>query len=147
MNKLNIVLGVVIVVSMLSGCFVEPGEGASIGFDGSFNVTDEEFEMDGQLWLGGGAPAQGEYRVIRLELYAENGTLLYEEDLGTLHNRSDRLDVSVSLRTVPYYVVFNSSDIWDGETAIDYYVRSQDAYQGYQLNTATEREELPIDIT
>lgn len=128
----------------LSGCFVEPGHGGSIECDGSVNVTDTGFTTDGLVRLGVGAPPKDEYRDIYIELYAKNGTLLYEENLGMLHNRSERLDVSIAHPTVPYYVISDSSDIWDSDTDVDYYVRSPDVEGGYRFEDTTDRSQLPI---
>lgn len=144
MTKRLFLVLVVLMVPTISGCFVEPGSGGSVEFDGSFNVSDREFTMNGQVRLGGGIPPQDEYRDIQLELYAKNGSLLYKENLGTLHNRSERLDVSVSLSTVPHYVIFDSPDIWDGETEVDYYVRSPEVDGGYRFEDTTDRSQLPI---
>jgi hypothetical protein len=144
MSRTELVVAGVMVVSLFSGCYVEPGEGTAITFYGDFQVSEGEFTMNGSIGMTGGDPSQDEYEDLYLELYSENGTLLYEERIGTLRNLSDRIDVSVSLSTVPQYVILDSSDIWDGETGVDYWVRSKEAHQGYQQKTVTERGELPI---
>ena len=134
----------VMILSSLSGCYTEPGQGVSLEVDGHPMVSEEGFTMDGQLRLSGGIPSQESYQAIRIELNAQNGSLMYKENLGTLHNQSDRLKVSISLSTVPYYVIFDSPDIWDGETGVPYYVRSETGYQGYQIHVIGDRKELPI---
>lgn len=143
MNKNALMIATVIIVSSLSGCFVEPGREVSLEFDGHSKVSDGEFNMTGQVRLSGGIPTKDVYRDIHLELYAENGSLLYKDKLGTLHNRSERLDVSVSLSKVPYYVIFDSQDFWDANSGVPYYVRSESGYQGYQARDTNDRRELP----
>lgn len=143
MNK-SIILISVVFISLLSGCFIEGTEGGSIAYDGDFNISESGFEMNGDVRFAGTNPPQSKYQNITLELYTENGKLLYEVEVGTLNGPSDKLTVSVSHSTVPHYIVFDSPDIWDGKTGVDYYVRSKEAHQGYQLYTATSREELPI---
>lgn len=144
MSKQAAVLMTVIALSSFSGCYVEPGTGGSLAYDGTLEVSDGEFTMQGDLEFEGGRMPQDEYENITLELYAENGTLLYKEHLGTIHDKSDKLDVSVSLSTVPHYVIFDSPDIWDGQTGVDYYVRSPGAEGGYEFKDTANRSELPI---
>lgn len=139
-----LIFAAVVIMAMSSGCFIEGTKGGSITYDGNFNISNNEFEMNGDVRFSGTNPPQERYESITLELYTEDGTLLVEEELGTLDGPSDKLPVSVSSSTIPYYIIFDSPDIWDGTTGVDYYQRSQEAHQGYQLHTATSREELPI---
>jgi hypothetical protein len=144
MIKRSVLLSMLVVSSLSSGCYVEPGEGASIEFDGQVNRSADAFTMRGEVLLGGGSPTQEAYEDIHLEFYTKNGSLIQKVSLGTLHNKSKRLTVSVSLSTVPYYVIVDSPDIWDGETDVDYYVRNENADGGYALRDTTKRSELPI---
>jgi len=144
MKKLTTIVVGFLLLSLLSGCYTEPGEGTSIDIDGHPNATNGTFSWNGHMELGGGIPPQGKYEDISVELYTRNGTLLHKERLGTIGNQSTRLNISITLSRLPYYVFVDSSDIWDGETGIPYYVRSEDAYQGYQLSTISNRSELPI---
>ena len=134
----------VLLITPLSGCYVEPGSGTSLEVDGHPNASETGFSWEGQVRLSGGIPTEEVYEDIHVEFYAENGSLIYKERLGTLHNRSERLNVSVSLSVVPYYVVFDSQDIWDGDMGVPYYVRSKTGHQGYQIHYASDRSELPI---
>jgi len=143
MNK-QLLLTSVVLVSLLSGCFIEGTEGGTITYDGDFNSSERRFIMNGDIRFAGTNPPQSSYQNITLKLYAGNGSLLYEEELGTLNGPSDTLSISVSRSTAPRYIIFDSPDIWDGKTGIDYYVRSQDAFQGYQRHTISNRRKLPI---
>lgn len=143
--KREILFGISVILAVsFSGCYVEPGVGGSLAFDGTFDLSDDEFTMKGDLEFEGGRMPQDKYENITLELYAQNGTLLYKEHLGTIHNKSHKLNVSVSFSSIPYYVIFDSPDIWDGKTGIDYYVRSPDAEGGYRFEDTADRSELPI---
>lgn len=128
----------------LSGCFIEPGQGTSITYDGNFSISDEGFEMEGSVVMGGGIPSQDEYENITVEFYTYNGSQIHKEKLGSLTDKSDRLHVSVALSEVPHYVIIDSSDIWDGKTGVEYYTRSEAAQGGYAYHKTADREELPI---
>jgi len=134
----------VIIVS-LGGCGY-PDQGTRLDYDGEFNESQNSFHMDGYVELTAVNPVRNNYNNITVEFYARNGTLLHKERLGSLQDRSDRLKVSVRTTNTPYYIIFDSPDIWTGkdQTSIVYYTRSETGYQGYQLNHANKRSDLPV---
>lgn len=144
--KGNVIVCFTVILALpLSGCYTEPTTGGSLAYDGFFDISDGEFTMHGDLEFEGGLMPQDKYGNITLELYDENGTLLYKEHLGTIHNKSDKLNISVSISTIPHYVIFDSPDIWGGQIGVPYYVRSKTGYQGYQIHHTNNRSELPIN--
>jgi len=140
--KKTLLLFTVAALALLSGCFIEGTEGGSLTYTG-FNVSDNRLTMRGDLVFVGPNPPQDKYENITFKLYAEDGTLLYREQLGTLDAPSGKVSVSASTSPVPKYVIFDSPDIWDGTTGVDYYVYSQETNH-YDVRTTTDRSELPI---
>lgn len=143
MKRLVIVVSLMAAAS-LSGCFVEGGEGGTLDFEGEIDISNENFTMNGHLEYDGGALTADSFRDIVIELYAEDGTLLHREPIGEMTNANEQLDVSISLATVPYYIVIDSPDIWGGKTGVPYYVRSESRPMGYEIHHINERSELPI---
>lgn len=143
-HKKALLLVCLITISSLAGCFIEPGQGTSISTNLEFDTTGEMFGVEGEVYLGGGIPSQEAYENISIELYDEDGELMYSEKLGTLRNNSDELTVSISLQNTPYYVIFDSPDIWDGKTGVDYYVRSETDGIVFSSYGTSDRSELPI---
>lgn len=144
MRKRQIALALVLASAPLSGCFIEPGEGTMLIFHGDIGLSDGEFEMEGYVSFDAGIPSKDVYRDVSLELYAANESLVYKEDLGDIHNGTQRVNTSVTHSPPPEYVIFDSPDFWDDDTATEYYVRSEEAYRGYQVKVATESSDLPI---
>jgi len=134
---------VLLVITVLSGCFIEGTEGGSLSYDGEFNVSEKGVNMSGDIVFLGTNPPQNRYENISIEMYASNGTLLYKEQIGTLNPTSEGVSISVSLSTVPKYIIFDSPDIWDEKTGVDYCVYSSESGV-YEQRTAANRSELPI---
>lgn len=138
------VLGVVI-AGILAGCVTVPkGEEVDIHYDGSINGANEEFRMDGYVSSGGGIPDQETYRNISIKLYSKDGTLLCEDDVGTLQAH-DRRNVSVTADIVPEYVIITSPDFWDEQVEVDYFQRNPNR-EGYDREEATSKEDLPVSM-
>jgi|GEM_PF-4747985 len=144
MNNPAAILLVVVVMGTLAGCYIHEQGNGSLTYQDNITVSDSSFRMNGSIGISG-TMEQEVYENISAEFYAEDGILIHRETLGTIESKSDRLTVRISLDTVPQYIVFDSPDIWDGETEIVYYVRSEHAANGYRLERTTDRSELPIE--
>lgn len=144
-HRIAVMLGLVVLLTT-SGCYIDPAQGADVEFYGNITATDDGFRMNGDLELGGGNPQLDEYREIEVVLYANDGEVLYREELGTLHNKSSRLNVSISSDHMPEYVIFDSPNIWDATGEIDYFVRDPRARGGYRVEDTTDQEDLPVEL-
>jgi len=133
-----------ILLTALSGCFIETGGVPNVAYNGNVSENGSEFSMDGYVEITGNN-REDTYENISLELYDRNGSLIYEENLGTIDRRNESLPVSVSLSTIPEYVIFNSPDVWDGNAQVAYYVRSQSSSTGYRWEDASSKDELPVE--
>lgn len=127
----------------LSGCFIEPGQGTTIDFDGNMSAENGTFRMSGEVELGSGNPTQDSYEDIQLELYDTDGTLLAKRHLGTLRNLSQGLPVNISTRSVPKYVILDSPNIWSGQTGVSYFVKANDSTY-YHVRGTNRRSDLPV---
>lgn len=144
MRKRWIVILIIVSAVSLSGCFIDPGEGGTIQYDGNFTGENGSFAMDGEVQLLGPNPPQNNYENISIYLYSNETELLYSRSLGGIENSSTDLPVSISLRTHPKYIIIYSEDLWDGKTQIGYYVRDPRAANGYRYERTTERSQLPV---
>lgn len=142
MNTKILFAAVLIVSVTLSGC-VPRGDTVRIEFNGSFDVTESGFHMEGYLTTEGGIPDQDSYRDITARFYTRNGRLLHEEALGDL-GADEQLNVTVSLSEVPHYVIFESPDFWQESMGVEYYERTD---SGYTVSHATSPSELPENTT
>lgn len=123
------------------GCgYVPRGDEIHVGFDGSFDVSESEFKMEGTLHTGGGAPEQDRFRDVTVKLYTKDGSLIYSENLGDWQVRQKRLNVSIETDKVPHYVVIESEDFWDEKVQVEYFVRKD---SDYAIEYASSKSELP----
>jgi hypothetical protein len=133
-------LVVVLVLISFAGCTYPQGEEVSISFHGAVNETGSGVEIDGELAAGGGIPEQESFEDVSVVLYDENGTVLHSESVGDLDAEGGPLAFTVSVSEQPHYVTFESGDIWDEKTQVEYFVRCE---YGYCSKYASERSDLP----
>lgn len=139
-GRILLILSVMITMP-LAGCgYVPEGDTVHINFHGSFDTTESGIHINGDLVAERRAAEQDVYRNVTINLFAENGTLLYQEELGDLKARVGRLNVSIKSEFVPRYITFESLDFWNEQMTVDYYEKVDEGYAVYE---ATSRSELP----
>jgi len=129
--------------AVFSGCFIETGPGDLIVFDGSMEIQDETFSMSGEVVVTGDVE-EDPYQNISVEYYTSAGQLLHKESIGSLSQDDSRESIAVEIDQVPEYIIFDSPDIWDGDTSVVYYVRDEQSASGYRAEDTTKRDKLPI---
>lgn len=143
MNRRVTIAVLVVGVTMVPGCFIDPGTGGTLDYHGDFQTTNTSFSMSGNLSFSGGNPTQDSWEDINLVLYDSSCEELRRENLGTLDNSSDDIHISMSLSEIPEYVVISSPDVWSGETAVEYFERNRAGQQGYEVHVISDRSDLP----
>lgn len=139
-------VSLVLLLVAAPGCgFIDPGVGGTIGFDGNMSADDGSYTMSGQVYFAGGNMPQGTYENISVYYYDRNKTLIHREPVGTIHNKTERISVNVHLNRTPHYIILYSSDLWDGETAVAYYVWSEYPEIQYENDAAAKPSELPVN--
>ena len=132
-------------VGLLAGCsYVPQGEGVEVVYIGSINSSGGQFQMDGHLSSGGGSSDKEQFRHVTVQLYAEDGTLLCERDIGLLDADSGHLNVSVTADVVPHYVAFTSPDFWSEQTYVSYFEQRSDGT--YDREDVASKSELPVSV-
>lgn len=130
---------------LLAGCaYVPSGDEANIGFTGSLDTSSSSFSMEGNITVGGGIPDRQTYRDVTVNLYSKDGKLLLSKKLGNLQVDVGRLDVSITIQSVPRYVIIESPDFWQEAMQVEYYVRMD---SNYSVEYASARDELPVETT
>jgi hypothetical protein len=128
----------------LAGCgYVPQGEEVHIGYRGTLDTSASDFRMEGNLTAGGGNSDRSVYRDVTVKLYSAEDELLHSESLGDM-STDKNLAMTVSIETIPHYVIFDSPDFWQEPMQVEYYVRMED---DYGVEYATDRGELPVKLT
>lgn len=139
------VIAGLLLVTILAGCIMTPrGSGAHVTYYGSFNESNN-FHMGGYLSSGGGIPDKDAFRSVSIQLYSEDGTLLCTSEVGRLIANQGRTNISISVTTVPHYILILSPDFWDEQTEVDYFRRNEDEGT-YTAIGVTSRESLPVEV-
>lgn len=138
-----VLLGVLVFVVAISGCYYPQGEEVSVSFHGSLTVSDSTFEMEGHVSTGGGIPEEDIYRDVSINLYSENKQQILSRTVGDLNANHGRLNVSFESSDIPYYVTIESPDFWEEPVGVDYYVFDNDT-EKYTVFVAGSKEELPV---
>jgi len=134
------------ILVVLSGCATLPqGEGIDVVFIGDINVSESSFHMDRHLSSGGGIPDRKEFRNVRIELYSENGEILYSSEVGDLQADQGRLNVSIISDQIPEYIVIRSPEFWNEQVMVAYFQRSSDS-RDYSGKDIYSKSELPISL-
>ena len=134
-----------LIVGLLAGCsYVPQGEEVEVGYVGPINSSGGQFQMDGHLSSGGGSSDKEQFRHVTVQLYAADGTLLCEREVGSLDADSGHLNVSVTADVVPQYVVFTSPDFWSEQTHVSHFEQSSGGE--YNREYVSAKSELPVSI-
>jgi hypothetical protein len=136
---------------VLSGCvFVETVQQpeAAIDFNGTINTTGEEIQIDGQIRDEFDFTAEHTYRDVVVCVYDGNETLLHKTPPRDMGPSSSRINVSITVDTVPEFVVVNSTDFWrdDRDVEVAYFVVSARNDESEQLrgNFVENPESIPV---
>jgi len=143
--QIGILVALVMVTSLAGRSTVPHGEEAEVIYIGSINASNSDFQMDGHLSTGGGVPDPETYRNIKIQLYAENGTMLCSVKVGDLRANHGRRNVSVTSTVVPEYVLVTSPDFWNEQTKVNYFQRSSSGEE-YERERVFSKSELPVSI-
>lgn len=142
-------LAIVFVAGCTTGSTPTPSSAAinpieqhnTVYFSGTLTASSGAFVMNGELVGCFGHVGPESCEDVRIQLYAENGTLLGSEYVGRLHGRRN---ISVKSGDVPHYVILTSPDVWGAErTTVDYYRYDEGVYLG---RAAGDRDDLPVDL-
>lgn len=135
---------ILLLSTIIAGCSTVPkGEEVEVVYIGSINASGDSFQMNGYLSSGGGVAEQERFRTVTVQLYAENGDLLCEREIGSLQADAGRLNVSVAANVVPQYVLITSPDFWDEQVEVNYFQRKPNG-ESYDREDVTSESELPV---
>jgi len=95
-----------IVTALTAGCGQPQGD---IGFSGEINITEEEFEMTGEIVDGTGP--ENTYENVTVFLYSADGTLIEQKEIGTFSRSSEPF--SIRSQEVPEYIIIDSPTFWE----------------------------------
>lgn len=131
---------------LTAGCIGgDPPPETEIAYTGSFNVSSESFRMSGDVTQNGYHPEEPNYQDIVVCMYSTQGDLLYKTPPKPM-NETGHTPISVTLDSVPQYVVINSSDFWSSDRIrrVAYYRKSTDDDEVvYEETWATQPGDLP----
>lgn len=138
------VLLAVVVATILAGCSTSATH-HDIDFDGTVEVKDNQFVMDGNVSLGIGAAPDATFENVTVVLYDENKEEIRRVPVGELSTTPPPLSQRINITTdrIPEYVVIKSPDFWNSDTTVymSGYKRSEDdgRYERYSRANAGER--------
>ncbi|WP_436932713.1 hypothetical protein [Halosimplex halobium] len=136
-------IGILLVVclSFLSGC--PSNNGGQIGFIGSVNTTDSGFTITGKVSNTGYTDAR--HSDVSIYLMSSNGTVLISKELGTLSERSS-LNVSVSTKEIPEYIIINSPSFWTYDQISVSYYEIENGGSTYVQEVIGSKDEFPVPV-
>lgn len=129
--------------AVCAGCFIETGPGGRIRHDGSIEIAEGTFSMTGEIVVTGDFE-KSVYEDISILFYTPREEMLHTESVESLGRDIQRRSISIELRTIPEYIIFDSPDFWDGDLSVAYYTRSEQAANGYQFHDTDDRDDLPV---
>lgn len=136
------ILGIVIISLSLAGCTIGDGpyQQPEITFEGTINVTENGFSMNGEITNLEDEPTP--FENVTVALYSANNELIREVDAGALDRRTD---ISITAVEVPEYVIISSPEFWKrDDISVDYFIRTRDGPGYYRTQTAHSRSDLPV---
>jgi len=140
--KHHLTIGCLCLLLVFSGC-VDLGLGPDpqMTYDGTLNVTEDGFEMEGGFYMATGHDQQ--YDNVTLYLYDANGSVINSKRLGAF---DDGLSVEMQSKQVPTYVIIDSPEFWDkGPLGVPYFERREGNGTAYIGDLAGSRDELPLN--
>lgn len=130
-------------VTILAGCSTSATQ-HDAEFDGTIEVKDDQFVMDGNVSLTQGAAPDATFENVTVVLYNENKEVIRRVTVGNLSTTPPPLSqpINITSDTIPTYVVIESPDFWQSDT--DVYTHGYEhpddggRYEGYPITTANE---------
>lgn len=95
-----------------AGCFTPQGSEARIDFTGNISDSGNGTRIDGYVYASGSTEREN-YRNVSITFYAEDGTLLERDSLGTLPGGQGELFFNHSVLPEARAIVFESDDFWN----------------------------------
>lgn len=135
---------VLLVVGSLAGCFTSANH-HDVDFDGTIEVEQERFVMDGNVSVGIGAAPDATFQDVTVVLYDENKEEIRRVPVGKLSTTPPPLTQRINITTdrIPEYVVIESPDFWEADTTVyvSGYERPGDGgrYEDYSRASASEK--------
>jgi hypothetical protein len=136
----RVVLGLTLCALLaLAGCPSDGGPDPLLEYTGTLNESGDGFVMQGDLYLR--HTDDRTYRNISVTLYDADCGRISTTRLGTLDGR---LDVAVTSKMVPEYVVIGSPEFWtEGPLQVTYYEERNGNGTDYIGRPTGSRAEFP----
>lgn len=140
-RHLAIAIATLFFSSAIAGCVYvpkSPNEPVSVEYYGGVNASQESgLEMNGYATSNGNQENMT-FEDVYVCVYDENGTLMELQHLGDLNR--EHLNVSISTKELPKYIIPESEDIWqDGVMTRGLRLEQQDFYATYTVYETSER--------
>lgn len=137
-----------VVLAILGGCSTSATH-HDVDFDGTIEVENNQFVMDGNVSLGQGAAPDATFENVTVVLYDENKTVIRRVPVGKLSTTPPPLSqrINITTDTIPIYVVIESSDFWQSDTTVyvNGYKRPGDGGRYEEYSRANAGEKFPDD--
>ncbi|WP_275882639.1 hypothetical protein [Halorhabdus sp. BNX81] len=124
-----------------------PRQHTDVEFDGDIS-TAPRFNLTGTIEIGGILNEYPSFTNVSIRLYRDNGSIIDSRCLGTI-SEEQALNVSLTAKEVPKYVIFASPEFWTKSTVDDfqvYYYYLDDTRPTYWAGTWGSTTELPSEI-
>lgn len=138
MKQPLLVITVAVFVTM-AGCPGQTPAGGIITHSGDKIVTDGEFYLDGEVMNTG--YASPEYANVTIYLYAEDGTLIKSQSIGTVERSTN---VTMQSGRVPKYIIIDSPNFWKYDIQVDYWEYNESTGE-YLPRSVASRNEFPVE--
>jgi hypothetical protein len=141
---------------MLTGTVILAGCSTSathhdVDFDGTIEVVDDRFIMDGNVSLGQGAAPDAMFENVTVVLYDKNKEEISRVPVGKLSTTPPPLTQRINITTdrIPEYVVIESPDFWQSDTTVyvNGYKRPGDGGRYEDYSRANADEKFPHEET
>jgi hypothetical protein len=137
-----------VVVAILGGCSTSATH-HDVDFDGTIEVENNQFVMDGNVSLGQGAAPDATFENVTVVLYDANKTVIKRIPVGNLSTTPPPLSqrINITTDTIPTYVVIDSPDFWQSDTTVyvNGYKRPDDGGRYEEYSRASASEKFPDD--
>lgn len=124
----------------VAGCFTPQGSEARIDFTGNISSSGNRTRVNGYIYASGSTERE-KYRNVSIAFYAQDGTLLERDSLGTLPAGQGELFLNHSVPPEARAIVFESDDFWN-EDMLVYYYCYDDSEDTWGLARASSRDGL-----
>jgi hypothetical protein len=130
---------------VLAGCVMsEPKRNGPVIYSGELEASNGSFTMDGEIVLNGVRADEVAFDDIVVCLYTDDERLIKKSEPMDMGRHDVSVPVSLTTKTVPKYVVYNSSDFWTKEAATSVAIRVRnDRGGGYREEYVKNSGDLP----